>query len=156
MSEYYFAYGSNMDAERMAGRGLVVQRALSGQLPRMRLVFNKQAYDAPHRSYANVSFCSNGVVEGVLYQLGQANEITKMDPFEGTPRLYSRELFAINTVEGDIHAWVYVANKALLNDNLKPERWYLNHLLAGERFLSADYFAQLAKVDCLEGGEPRC
>jgi len=156
LSEYYFAYGSNMDAERMAGRGLVVQRALAGQLPRMRLVFNKQAFDAPHRSYANVAYCPTGVVEGVLYQLGQADEIAKMDPFEGTPRLYSRELFAINTLEGVVHAWVYIANRGLLNDKLKPERWYLNHLLAGKDFLSRDYFLQLERVDCIEGGEPRC
>jgi len=156
LSEYYFAYGSNMDAERMAGRGLEVRRALAGQLAGMQLVFNKQAYDAPHRSYANVAYCPKGVVEGVLYQLGQVDEIAKMDPFEGTPRLYSRELFKIDTVEGDIHAWVYIANRALLDDNLKPERWYLNHLLAGESFLSRDYMLKLQQVECLEGGEPRC
>jgi len=144
-----------MDAERMAGRGLVVQRALAGQLSRMRLVFNKQAFDAPYRSYANVAYCPNNIVEGVLYQLSEAEEITKMDPFEGTPRLYSRELFAVNTAEGVIHAWVYIANRALLNENLKPERWYLNHLLAGERFMSQEYFVKLKQVDCLEGGEPR-
>lgn len=156
MSEYYFAYGSNMDAERMAGRGLQVERALAGQLPKMKLVFNKKAYDAPYRSYANVAYWPASTVEGVLYQLSQTDEIVKMDPFEGTPRLYSREIFAVDTLEGPIHAWVYIANRALLDNSLKPERWYLNHLLAGEGYLSPEYVQMLQKVECLEGGEPRC
>lgn len=140
----------------MAGRGLRVERALAGQLPKMKLVFNKQAYDAPHRSYANVAYWPTSIVEGVLYQLSQADEIVKMDPFEGTPRLYSRELFAVQTLEGPIHAWVYIANCALLDNSLKPERWYLNHLLAGEGYLSPGYVQMLQQVECLEGGEPRC
>ena len=152
MSAYYFAYGSNMNADRMIDRGLRFSRALSGQVDHMALAFNKLAADAPHRSYANVVYARNQVVEGVLYQLDHIDEIYKMDPFEGAPRLYSREIYSVRTEEGEIPAWVYVANRAMIRDGMKPERWYLNHLLAGKAYLSDDYYRSLQQVVCLDDG----
>ena len=151
---FYFAYGSNMNAARMAQRGLDVQRALAGQLTSMQLLFNKRAYDEQPRAqgdvaYANIGYAPGRQVEGVLYQLSDVEEISKMDPFEGTPRFYSRELFAVQTLEGPIQAWVYVANRALLVDGLRPERWYLEHLLAGEAWLSEAYVERLQRVVCV-------
>ena len=156
MSDYYFAYGSNMNPDRMAARGLSVLRALAGRLDDVSLAFNKRAADAPHRSYANVVYAPGDQVEGVLYQLACPHEISKMDPFEGTPRLYSRELFSIGTAEGVLQAWVYVANRAMITEGILPERWYLDHLLAGRRFLSETYWNRLQQTPCQEGGEPRC
>ena len=114
------------------------------------LAFNKRAADAPHRSYANVVYSPGCEVEGVLYRLSCPHEITKMDPFEGTPRLYSRELYTISTDTGEQQAWVYIANPAMITDGLLPARWYLNHLLAGQDFLSDAYYQQLAQHPCLE------
>ena len=150
MSQYYFAYGSNMNAERMRLRGLNFSEATAGQIEHLALAFNKKAADAPHRSYANVIYRRNGLVEGVLYKLDSVAEIMKMDPFEGAPRLYSRDVYQVKTEQGHIPAWVYVANKAMLADDLLPARWYLNHLLAGQAYLSADYFKRLSEVKCLE------
>ncbi len=150
MSAYYFAYGSNMNAERMAARGLSVERALSGTINDLALAFNKLAADAPHRSYANVIYAPEQQVEGVLYELSHRTEIFKMDPFEGAPRLYSREVYWVNTAEGPIAAWVYVANRAMLRDGMMPERWYLEHLLAGKAYLSEDYYQQLTQVSCVD------
>ena len=139
-----------MNADRMIERGLRFSRALSGSLEHLALAFNKLAADAPHRSYANVVYARNQVVEGVLYQLDHVDEIYKMDPFEGAPRLYSREIYSVSTDEGMIPAWVYVANRAMIRDGMKPERWYLNHLLAGKAFLSDDYYQELQQVVCLD------
>ena len=150
MSAYYFAYGSNMNADRMAARGLSVERALSGTIDNLGLAFNKLAADAPHRSYANVIYAPQQRVEGVLYELSQTSEIFKMDPFEGAPRLYSREIYSVITVEGPIAAWVYVANRAMLKEGLMPERWYLEHLLAGKDYLSDDYYQKLTRVPCVD------
>lgn len=150
MSEYYFAYGSNMNANRMIERGLRFERALSGRITGLRLAFNKRAADAPHRSYANVIYAPQERVEGVLYQLSSMDEIIKMDPFEGSPRLYSREIYLIDTDEGPIAAWVYVANRSMITENLKPERWYLEHLLAGKPYLTEGYYQLLAETACLD------
>ena len=150
MSQYYFAYGSNMNPARMQLRGLVFSEACRGVMRGYALAFNKRAADAPHRSYANVVYSPGCEVEGVLYCLSCPHEITKMDPFEGTPRLYSRELYTIATDTGEQQAWVYIANPAMITDGLLPARWYLNHLLAGQDFLSDAYYQQLAQHPCLE------
>ena len=156
MSLYYFAYGSNMNAARMAARGLGVERSLAGYIDGLALAFNKRASDAPHRSYANVVYSPKGRVEGVLYELSEMTEIFKMDPFEGTPRLYSRDIYLVNTAEGVIPAWVYVANSAMIAEDLMPARWYLEHLLSGQEYLSVDYYKALQAVPCLdEPTEPK-
>ncbi len=139
-----------MNAERMRIRGLNVRRALAGRIDHLALSFNKKAADAPHRSYANVVYRQGSAVEGVLYELDSQHEIHKMDPFEGAPRLYSRDIFSVNTDEGFISSWVYVANKAMIEEGLLPARWYLNHLLEGKPYLSAPYFQSLQQTPCLE------
>lgn len=143
-----------MNEARMQARGLSYTRVLAGSLPGLALAFNKQAADAPYRSYANVVYAPESKVEGVLYELCDADEIYKMDPFEGTPRLYSREIYFIHTAEGAIASWVYVANAALLKEGLKPETWYMRHLLEGQPYLSDDYYQQLCDVECLDHASP--
>jgi gamma-glutamylcyclotransferase (GGCT)/AIG2-like uncharacterized protein YtfP len=147
MKHYYFAYGSNMNQERMAIRGLSFSDPVKGVMKGYRLAFNKKAWDHPARSYANIVYDPGSYVEGVLYRLEDEHQIKKMDPFEGAPRLYSREIFPIETVHGDIPSWVYVANKATIFEGLKPDRWYLEHLLAGRKHLSQSYYESLTRVE---------
>ncbi len=149
MSHFYFAYGSNMNAQRMQQRQLSVVSARAGSMSGYRLAFNKRAADRAAMAYANIVVDASERVEGVLYQLASTDEIFKMDPFEGTPRYYSRELFAVETEAGCEQAWVYVANRAMLADDVLPARWYLQHLLAGQAYLTPDYYARLCRVECL-------
>jgi len=143
---YYFAYGSNMNQQRMTVRGLSFSDPVKGVMPGYRLAFNKKAWDHPSRSYANIVYDPASSVEGVLYRLEDEHQIIKMDPFEGAPRLYSREIFHVETHLGAIPSWVYIANKATIFEGLKPDRWYLDHLLEGRDFLSEEYFSKLTKV----------
>lgn len=147
--EWYFAYGSNMNALRMQARGLNVVEALSGGLPGYRLCFNKRAMDrAVGRAYANIQHARDGLVEGVLYRLQDAGEIAKLDHFEGTPIYYSRECLPIVTAHGVQPAWVYIANPAFRENGLLPTVDYLAHLLAGRELLSEDYWSALAALPC--------
>ncbi|GLZ89456.1 gamma-glutamylcyclotransferase [Metapseudomonas resinovorans] len=143
---FYFAYGSNMNPARMRSRGLAFSEALAGRLEGYALCFNKRAHDRPGRSYANIRYQRDGVVEGVLYRLEHEDEIWKMDPFEGTPIFYSRERMPVVTARGVQSAWVYVANPAMREDGLWPTRSYLEHLLAGREFLTPTYWENLAAV----------
>ncbi|QEY63980.1 gamma-glutamylcyclotransferase [Metapseudomonas lalkuanensis] len=143
---FYFAYGSNMNPARMRSRGLVFSEAMAGRLEGYALCFDKRAHDRPGRSYANIRYQRDGVVEGVLYRLAHEDEIWKMDPFEGTPILYSRERMPVMTAQGVQPAWVYVANPAMREEGLWPTRSYLEHLLAGREFLSRAYWDSLVAV----------
>ena len=147
---YYFAYGSNMNPERVKARGLEYSRVLSGKLPGYELSFNK--YSAKRAgSAANIIRKENAVTEGVLYLLAEAEQIITMDPFEGFPDHYTRELLSIATKSEPVRAWVYIANRRFIRANLLPPRWYLNHLLAGKQFLTQPYYERLKKVACIIG-----
>lgn len=148
MSSLYFAYGSNMNPLRMQTRGLVFTDYCAGRLSGYRLLFNKRAADDGRHAYANIGFCAGAEVEGVLYRLSDPDEIVKMDPFEGTPRFYSRDLFPIATATGTVWAWVYVANPAMISADLRPASEYLQHLLAGRSLLSPAYAAWLEQTPC--------
>ncbi|WP_366057276.1 gamma-glutamylcyclotransferase family protein [Oceanicoccus sp.] len=148
--EYYFAYGSNMNPARMGARGLSTINALAGTLEGFSLRFDKRATGKTGVAYANVGYQRDGRVEGVLYQLERPEDIVIMDPFEGNPVRYGREAFCVNTAEGVVHAWVYVANKAMLAKGLLPERAYLNHLLAGKQWHSNTYHQWLSEHICIE------
>ena len=146
-SPYYFAYGSNMNPERMAVRGLRHVSAEGARLHGYELVFDKVSQAHPTSAHANIRVRPGAIVEGVLYHLGNLTAIEGLDRFERTPINYSRELFAVHTQAGEaIWTWTYVANPAVRGVSLAPEREYLDHLLAGRDFLSPAYGAMLERV----------
>lgn len=152
--DYYFAYGSNMNVERMRSRQLQVLAACAGILTGYGLRFNKRSRLDPLLACANIVYAPQERVEGVLYQLKSPAEIAKLDPYEGTPFRYSRELFwvAANYTgidETALHpAWVYVANSAVIAPSILPARWYVEHLLAGRAYMTEDYWNNIDQTPC--------
>ncbi|HET8705021.1 MAG TPA: gamma-glutamylcyclotransferase family protein [Pseudomonadales bacterium] len=149
-THYYFAYGSNMNQDRMRARAMRFNKAQRAVLKGFSLTFNKPCSreGAAGVAHANIVPCADGVVEGVLYALESHAEIEKMDPYEETPIFYTRELREVETEEGSRLAWVYIGVAPILLSNLKPKSEYLFHILQGREFLSPDYFAQLERVEC--------
>lgn len=150
---YYFAYGSNMNPERVARRKMDFHSAESGRLRHYRLAFNKRSVKYPGAASANVVPVREAITEGVVYRLAAPEQIEMMDPFEGYPVRYNRLALPIHLDEGDVHAWVYIANHDHVTEGLNPARWYLEHLLAGREFLSQQYYSELLLTDCIPGSE---
>ena len=150
MRDFYFAYGSNMDAARVAARGLVVVAARAASLAGCRLVFDKCASDHPGSAHASLAWDPTSRVEGVLYELANEHEIAKMDPFERVPINYSRERVVVVAGDARIVAWTYFANAAVRCAGLEPTRAYLAHLLAGRKFLSPAYVSALECTACAD------
>ena len=146
----YFAYGSNMNPARVRDRGLRVLHAERAVLEGFRLTFDKHARSHRGTGHASVAVRAGSRVEGVLYWLDGPDEIIKMDRFESAPINYSREVTWVATAAGAVATWTYFANPAVLLPGLRPPRAYLDHLLAGEPFLSAEYHAMLAAWPCAE------
>ncbi len=140
---YYFAYGSNMNPQRVARRGLRTAGAALGELADFRLEFNKASRDHPGFGHANIEYERGRVVEGVLYELAAPGEILKMDPFERAPWNYGREVVQVASGQQTVWAWTYFANPAVKRPGLTPPAEYLQHLLAGEPWLSEAYFRHL-------------
>jgi len=154
---YYFAYGSNMNPQRVQKRQMAFHSAEAGRLSHYRMRFNKRSVKYPGAASANVVAETGALTEGVVYQLSHPGQIEMMDPFEGYPVRYNRLPLPIQVNAGLVHAWVYIANEDHIQEGLSPTRWYLEHLLAGEEFLSDHYLAELKKTICLPDSdvEPR-
>ena len=150
MSAYYFAYGSNMNPQRMADRGLRVDAIRGAVLDGVRLAFDKRAQAHPRSGHARLAFERRAHVQGVLYRLRDREEIRAMDPFETAPVSYSRDVVVVDAGGERIPAWTYFANAAVIRAGLAPERAYLNHLLAGRPYLSRDYYDALCRIRCVD------
>ncbi len=79
-SIWYFAYGSNIDANQMKERiGRYPDRVL-GILRNWRLEFNKASAKVPGAGFANIMPCPGDAVEGVLYLLSE-EELRRLDHY---------------------------------------------------------------------------
>jgi gamma-glutamylcyclotransferase len=139
----YFAYGSNMDSERMKARSVSFFQRTHAILKGYRLEFNKVASRNSQEGYANVVKFENGIVEGVLYEIPDS-DLPKLDAHEGYPEHYDRIKVKVTLNDGqEVEAVAYVAQPNKVRDGLKPSMDYLNHLLAARDLLSESYRRKL-------------
>jgi len=141
----YFAYGSNMDPERMKGRKVNFSKRQRATLKGWRLEFNKKASQNLKEGYANIVPCEEYIVEGVLYEI-QNEDLENLDSYEGYPNHYSRiEVKVILDNDQEVSAITYIAQANKVKTGLKPSREYLEHLLKGYDVLSEDYCKRLGE-----------
>ena len=148
MSRFYFAYGSNMNPQRMAERGMQTRFTQAAVLRDWQLCFNKRCPITQGTAYANIVPSAGDVVPGVLYELSSVDVIRRMDPFENWPERYRRETLQVQVAGGSVETWVYIANGEWQQDGLRPQRWYLNHLLSGRPWLPAEHYQMLRSTPC--------
>jgi hypothetical protein len=85
----YFAYGSILDPERMRESRITFSKRKRAILKDYRLELNKMGSDNLKEGYANVMQFENGIVEGVLYDIGD-RDLSKLVRYEGYPDHYGR------------------------------------------------------------------
>eukprot|EP01117_Protostelium_nocturnum_P002022 TRINITY_DN12677_c0_g1_i1.p1 TRINITY_DN12677_c0_g1~~TRINITY_DN12677_c0_g1_i1.p1 ORF type:complete len:190 (+),score=52.73 TRINITY_DN12677_c0_g1_i1:35-604(+) len=110
--QWYFAYGSNMNPQRMIDRKVPFSARYRAVLNNHQLYFNKTSdFDPKERiGFANVEAESGKETEGVLYRVLTMQGILNLDVFEGTPTVYRRE-----------KVWVRVFNVPGVNDSAFEE-----------------------------------
>jgi cation transport regulator ChaC len=139
----YFAYGSNMDAEQMKGRGISFSQRMHAVLRGYSLRFNKVTYKNPHQGYANIVRKSGDVVEGILYEVSKS-DLSNLDKYEGYPDHYDQKIVIVQTDSGEkVEAVAYIAHPDKVREGLKPTKKYLSHLLAARDILSKPYIQKL-------------
>ena len=147
---YYFAYGSNMDPERMRERLGRLPERKAASLAGWILKFNKIASRNPREGYANIMQQNGAVTEGILYDITDA-ETGKLDVKEGYPDHYNKVALQVRLGnDTEVRAMTYVAQHDKVNDSLKPSRDYLRHLLADMEFLSEGYIRKLEAVETID------
>ncbi len=135
---HYFAYGSNMNPERVLARKLpTVGNPEPATLKNYELCFNKISRYRVGAASANITPMFGCSVVGVLYRLTSTRAIKSMDPFENSPEDYAREAVFVHLghdARSDeaklITAWTYIAKPHAIDDTLRPTREYVGHLLA--------------------------
>jgi len=149
--KYYFAYGSNMNPERMKERGADFKSIKRAVLKGYKLVFNKRSRRYGESACANIEPDENSVVEGVLYELKEPEVALKqLDFYEGYPTNYDRIKVVVETDEGEkIEAFTYVAQPEYIDNTLKPSKKYLAHFLKACELglLSPHYCEKIKKLE---------
>jgi hypothetical protein len=148
----YFAYGSNMDWERITepDRAPTAQFLVRAALPDHALKFTR--YSKKQKTgTADVVSQRGSHVWGVVFHI-EDERPDKLDAAEGVNSgAYRPELLTVYG-EGDIsrplvrvRTYVVCSKKT---EHQRPVRWYLDHILKGARRweLPANYIAQLATV----------
>jgi gamma-glutamylcyclotransferase len=153
---WYFAYGSNMNAvrlfeERLKPEGVPKGERIAGRLDGWRLAFNKRARLPPGAGAGNIVPAVGEAVHGTLNLL-PAKGFEILDIHEGVAGgHYERRLVPVVRADtgATIEAVTYVA--LLVGDEaLRPTRDYLGHLLAGRDLLPADYFERLGATPTID------
>ncbi|NBO79430.1 MAG: gamma-glutamylcyclotransferase, partial [Actinobacteria bacterium] len=122
---WYFAYGSNMDVDRMLERGAPFTQRKRGKMVDHRLVFNKVTSKYPGHGVANVVPERGFEVRGILYEVDRAG-IAALDGFEGVRGgHYIRVTMPVAMGDGTaVDAFVYVAHPDRVEEGLTPHADY--------------------------------
>lgn len=148
---WYFAYGSNMNKNRMEQRlagcsePIYTRRELV-KLKGYELTFNKKSAAKNGTSYANIQPTripnNEPVVYGIVYDL-LPDAFSKLDGYEGFPDHYTKNVITVEHVAtgARLPTVVYLANHADIDTigNFRPTSEYLGHLLAGADLLPNEY-----------------
>lgn len=136
----YFAYGSNMNPQRIQERINRLPSKEPAMLPGYKLYFNKKAYGKPGIGYANIVPTKGESVYGILYRVTE-NELSQIDCHEGVyTGHYSKHEVTVLLKDGkEVIAVTYIACPDRISDGLLPEKSYLDHLLAAKDDLPEAY-----------------
>lgn len=145
----YFAYGSNISINRMVNERKInyISRELA-ILENYKLVFNKISKKNNKLGFANIIESDGDFVEGVLYELNY-NDLNIIDKFEGAntnPKHYYQKIITVINNNIPVQAITYIANPLMLNNDIKPNKQYLNYILDGKDVFSNEYYTYLKSI----------
>lgn len=126
----YFAYGSNLNIQRIRQRIGRTPNARRVELAGYQLLFNKRGSET--QSFANITDEKNGRVLGVIYECSES-ELKDLDRHEGVAgQHYTRHLVWVTTESGErLQAVTYIAGENFICENLQPTDDYLQIIISG-------------------------
>lgn len=146
----YFAYGSNMSLLRLRERAPDAQRIAACTLTEHELRFHKVSPDGSAKCDSFYTGNSDDLVLGAVYELGEASERV-LDQVEGLGRGYDKKQVRVVDNTGlEYEAFTYYAT--LIDPQLLPYGWYLEHVLIGARELALpdSYLRRIEAVGFIE------
>lgn len=137
--EMYFAFGSNMNPDRMRERRAFFTERVGAKLSDYEMSFTFRRPDGG--GSCNIKPEKDSVVHGALYTL-ESGGLDRLDVFEMVSEgCYRRQCVIVETSDGEkIEATTYVVTDEFYQEGLVPPREYLEHCLAGKDVLPAEYY----------------
>ncbi|MBE6758742.1 MAG: gamma-glutamylcyclotransferase [Ruminococcaceae bacterium] len=117
-TQYYLAYGSNLNKSQMACRCPTAFAVGSGVLDGWQLVFNRVATIIP---------CAGASVPVGVWKIDEACE-EALDRYEGFPHFYRKEYVDLRFNGEIVTAMVYIMNGG---ERCAPSDYYLNTIREG-------------------------
>jgi len=144
-----FAYGSNLCIERLRARTPSARVVAVATLGGHSLRWHKKSRDGSGKCDAYATGCDEDVVWGVVYELTPDDKLV-LDEFEGLGEDYFEKIVRVTSRDGVVvEAIAYVANPRLLDESVRPYRWYKGFVTTGARQhgFPDDYRAFLEAVE---------
>lgn len=128
-----FAYGSNLCIERLRARTPSAMVLDTAMLDGHTLRWHKKSRDGSGKCNAFATGSLEDHVWGVVYELTPRDKAA-LDVFEGLGEDYFEKLVRVRAASGAaIEAVAYVANPLLLDETVRPYRWYKGYVVTGAR-----------------------
>jgi gamma-glutamylcyclotransferase len=139
-----FAYGSNMCTRRMCERVASARVLATGFVIQRRIAFHKRSQDGSAKADAQFTGTPNDCVWGVIYRLPTDHK-PQLDAYEFLGVGYDEESVDVMLPFGKVQAWMYVARREAIDDELLPYTWYHDLVVHGaqEHHLPDRYVNQL-------------
>lgn len=151
-----FAYGSNMNLNRLTQRVPSAVKVTNAFLPGYKLVCNKVS-KKDNSAKANITKTDNlaELVWGVLFNI-KSNEKPLLDKAEGLGMGYNEDtLTFLDEINNSYTAQIYIADSKATDNNLLPYDWYKEFIVSGAILnnLPAEYISNLQSITCIRDND---
>lgn len=146
-----FAYGSNMNLNRLLQRVPSAVKVSNAFLPGFKLLCNKESKDGSAKANIIKTDIPGELVWGVLFNIDN-KEKPLLDKAEGLGLGYNEDTLTFFDELNNSHfAQVYIADSKSINNHLLPFDWYKDFIVTGaiQNKLPAEYILQLQSIVCI-------
>lgn len=155
-TSWYFAYGSNLNVDRLyekrlKPRGCWMGRRLAARLDNWELAFNIPSPAWAGAGVGNMAQRDSATVWGTVNEMDDSG-LETLDIYEQVKEgMYKRISVSVfcPALDATVEAVAYVG-VCKLDDSLVPSRDYLFHFLAGRDVLPAEYVKKLEALKVLD------
>lgn len=137
-----FAYGSNMNINRLRERVPSATKIINGSLAGYKFAFNKISTDGSGKGNIQRSDDPNDMVWGVIFQIKESEKSLLDDAERG----YTDNILNLMDEDGKtVEAHTYIANANRINNDLLPYDWYKAFVVTGatQNHLPLEYIGKL-------------
>lgn len=146
----YFAYGSNLNLQRLRNRTPSCVALGVAKLTGYRLCFHKRSPDGSGKCNILHTGVRADRVYGVLYRL-EAREKPLLDNAEGVGGGYNTGRVRVRVADTEIQASTYFADRDYIDNTLRPYDWYKGLVVSGARMhnLPEPYILQIEQREAV-------